>query len=112
MGPELLKLLPRVLAAKAAGTPLRIRGGRTKDFYGESLVGEPLEVGGYSGIVDYEPSELVICARCGTPLAEIEATLAERGQFLGFEPPRFGRGPGPAGIHAAAGGSATIGGTI
>jgi glycolate oxidase FAD binding subunit len=87
---ELLKLQERVLAAKTRHTPLQLHGGRTKDFYGESLAGEPLDLSGYRGIVDYEPSELVLTARCGTPLADIETALAERGQFLGFEPPRFG----------------------
>ena len=82
----------RILAAVAGGHTLRIRGGGTKDFYGQSVEGEILDIGGYDGIVDYEPSELVITARCGTPLAHIEAMLAERGQMLAFEPPHFGDG--------------------
>jgi glycolate oxidase FAD binding subunit len=69
---------------------LRIRGGGTKDWYGQALQGEILDTRGYVGIVDYEPTELVITARCGTPLAEIEAVLAERRQMLAFEPPHFG----------------------
>jgi glycolate oxidase FAD binding subunit len=85
---ELLKLRERVLVAAQQRTPLQIHGARTKDFYGEYISGEPLDVGDYRGIIDYEPSELVITARCGTRLTEIEAALAERGQFLGFEPPR------------------------
>jgi len=93
----------RVRAAAAAGTPLRIRGGGSKDWYGQRLEGEILDTRGYAGIIDYEPTELVITARCGTPLAEIEAVLAERGQMLAFEPPHF----------AAAGASgATLGGAI
>lgn len=69
---------------------MRIRGGGSKDFYGGTLQGEPLDVGSYRGIVDYEPSELVLTARAGTPLSEIEAALQERGQMLAFEPPHFG----------------------
>ena len=77
----------RVIAANRDGTPLRLRGSGTKDFYGESLEGEILDLRGHSGIVEYEPSELVITARCGTPIAEIEKALAASGQFLAFEPP-------------------------
>jgi glycolate oxidase FAD binding subunit len=81
----------RILAA-VADAPLRIRGGGSKDFYGQDTRGELLDTRAYSGIVAYEPTELVLTARCGTPLAEVEATLAERGQMLAFEPPRFGAG--------------------
>jgi glycolate dehydrogenase FAD-binding subunit len=80
----------RVLHAAAAGTPLRLIGGGTKDFYGQDLVGERFETGAYAGIVDYDPTELVITACCGTPLAEVERTLAGAGQMLAFEPPQFG----------------------
>jgi glycolate oxidase FAD binding subunit len=73
-----------------AGNPLRLRGGGSKDFYGQALAGEVLDTRPYRGIVAYEPTELVITARCGTPLAEIEAVLAARGQMLAFEPPHFG----------------------
>jgi glycolate oxidase FAD binding subunit len=93
----------RVRGAAADKRPLRIRGGGTKDWYGQQLDGEILDTRAYSGIVDYEPTELVITARCGTPLAEIEAALAERKQMLAFEPPHF--------AHFGDGG-ATIGGTI
>jgi glycolate oxidase FAD binding subunit len=82
-----------------ARRPLRIRGGGTKDWYGQRLEGDVLDTREYTGIVDYEPTELVITARCGTPLVEVEAALAERGQMLAFEPPHFGAG-------------ATIGGAI
>ena len=70
--------------------PLRIRGGGSKDFYGGPLAGAALATGGYSGIVSYEPTELVVTARCGTPLAELELALAARRQFLACEPPGFG----------------------
>jgi len=82
--------------------PLRIRGGGSKDFYGGPLAGEPLDVSAYRGIVSYEPSELVVTARAGTPLAELTAVLAERGQWLAFEPPTF-RGPATLGGAMAAG---------
>ena len=52
-------------------TPLRIRGAGSKDFYGGLLAGEVLDVSGHRGIVAYEPTELYITAKCGTPLAEI-----------------------------------------
>ena len=80
----------QVRAAAASGTTLRIRGGGTKDWYGQSFDGEILDTREHTGIVDYEPTELVITARCGTPLAEIEAVLAEQNQMLAFEPPHFG----------------------
>lgn len=80
----------QVRAAVASGTTLRVRGGGTKDWYGQSFEGEILDTREHTGIVDYEPTELVITARCGTPLAEIEAVLAEQNQMLAFEPPHFG----------------------
>ncbi len=80
----------QILAAGAARRTLRIRGGGTKDWYGQAFDGEILDTRSYSGIVDYEPTELVITARAGTPLAQIEAALAERNQMLAFEPPHFG----------------------
>jgi glycolate oxidase FAD binding subunit len=90
----------RIRAAGARGMPLRLRGAGTKDFYGESLEGEVLELRGHAGIVHYEPSELVITARCGTALSELERTLAEQGQFLPCEPPRFGADPTVGGVIA------------
>jgi len=82
----------QVLEAAAARRPLRIRGGGTKDFYGQALDGDILDTRAHAGIVDYEPTELVITARCGTPLADIEAALARHHQMLAFEPPHFGPG--------------------
>jgi glycolate oxidase FAD binding subunit len=84
--------------ATAKRTPLRLRGGGSKDFYGQGLQGEIVDTRGYAGIVDYDPTELVITARCGTPLADIEAALSRHHQMLAFEPPHFG--------------SATLGGCI
>ena len=82
----------QILGAASAGRTLRIRGGGTKDWYGQALEGEVLDTRALNGIVDYEPTELVITARCGTPLAHVETALAERGQMLAFEPPHFGDG--------------------
>jgi len=76
------------LAAESR-SPLRIRGAGSKDFYGGMLAGDVLDVAGYRGIIAYEPTELYITAKCGTPLAEIEAALAEKDQMLAFEPPHF-----------------------
>jgi len=83
------ELIERVLQAIATRTPLCIRGGGSKTFYGRACTGEALDVSGHRGIVAYEPTELVITARAGTPLAEIEAALAANNQMLPFEPPHF-----------------------
>ena len=80
---------------------LRFRGGGSKDFYGERLEGEVLDTRGFSGLVEYDPTELVVSARCGTPLAELEALLGERGQMLAFEPPHFGAAATVGGMVAA-----------
>jgi glycolate oxidase FAD binding subunit len=76
--------------AAADGKTLRIRGSGSKDFYGVALEGDVLDTSGHTGVVDYEPSELVMTVRSGTRLAEVEARLAECGQMLAFEPPHFG----------------------
>ena len=89
----------RVLAAIAQRTPLAIRGGGSKEFYGRTIPGETLDIGAHSGIVTYDPAELVMTARAGTRLSVIEAALADAGQWLPFEPPRFGD-------------AATLGGTV
>jgi glycolate oxidase FAD binding subunit len=101
MEPVLARLVDRVRAAAAAGTPLAIRGGGSKDFYGEPATGEALSTGELRGIVSYEPSELVVTVRAGTPLAELEQVLAARGQCLPFEPPHFGGGATVGGMVAA-----------
>jgi len=92
----------QVRAAAATGKPLRIRGGGSKDFYGQSLQGDILDMRALAGVVSYEPSELVVTARAGTPLAELEAMLAGQGQCLPFEPPHFGP-------HATVGGMVASG---
>ncbi len=94
-------LIEPVRAAFHARTPLRIVGGGTKAFCGEPARGEPLVTTGWSGIVSHEPSELVVTVRAGTPLAELEAALAEQGQGLPFEPPHFAPGGTVGGMVAA-----------
>lgn len=90
----LSELCEQVVTARAAQRQLLIRGGGTRLFYGGPLPPEGaaswLDLSAYHGVVSYEPSELVLTARAGTPLAEIETLLASQGQMLAFEPPRFG----------------------
>jgi glycolate dehydrogenase FAD-binding subunit len=94
-------LRERIADAAARGAPLRLRGGGSKDFYGGAPRGELLDTRGHAGIVDYEPTELVVTARCGTPLAELEGALAAQSQMLAFEPPHFGAGATLGGCVAA-----------
>jgi glycolate oxidase FAD binding subunit len=101
MEAQLNSLIDAVRQSAADGRTLRLRGGGSKDFWGQSLTGEVLDTRAYQGIVSYEPSELVVTARCGTPLAELEAALAEKGQCLAFEPPHFGPGATVGGMVAA-----------
>ncbi len=91
----------RIRSAAAGKKPLRLRGGGTKDFYGQALQGEVLDTRAYAGIVAYEPTELVVTVRCGTPLAELEAALRAQGQYLAFEPPHFGSTATVGGMLAA-----------
>jgi glycolate oxidase FAD binding subunit len=99
---QLIQITERVRAAAADAVPLRIRGGGTKDFHGLALQGELLDTRALAGVVSYEPSELVVTVRAGTPLAEVEALLAAQGQCLPFEPPHF----------EGAEGRATVGGMV
>src|SRR2546426_7446334 len=101
MDSALEKLSETVRDAGRSKRALRVRGGGTKDFYGQALEGEVLDTRGHNGIVTYEPSELVITARCGAKLSEIEATMRERGQMLAFEPPHFGEDATLGGAVAA-----------
>lgn len=91
----------QVRAAAADRRAIVIQGGGSKAFYGLPVEGERLDARQYKGIVAYEPTELVITARCGTSLAEIEAAVAERGQMLAFEPPRFSPASTIGGVVAA-----------
>ena len=80
----------QIRAAAAAGYPLNIEGAGSKRWYGNPVVAQQqLATTGHAGIVDYDPAELVLTARSGSTLADIEATLAEHGQMLAFEPPRY-----------------------
>jgi glycolate oxidase FAD binding subunit len=90
----------RVRSAAAAKTPLAIRGGGTRDFYGEAIVGDVVNMMPFAGIVDYDPTELVVTARAGTPVAEIDDALAACGQMLGCDAPRFGAGSTFGGLVA------------
>jgi len=102
MDSALAQTLERVRAALADRTPLRVRGGGTKDFHGaRALAGQPLDTRALTGVVAYEPSELVVTARAGTPLAELEALLAAHGQCLPFEPPHYASGATVGGMVAA-----------
>ena len=95
-------LQERVRAAHADQTLLRIRGGGTKDFHGgRALAGNVLDTRALTGIVSYEPSELVVTVRAGTPLTELQALLAEQGQCLPFDPPHFGAGATVGGMVSA-----------
>jgi len=83
---QILQEFKTRIAAASGAQPLQIRGGGSKHWYGQRPTGELLDTGGYSGIVEYEPTELVITARCGTPLSEIDAVLASR-RGLAASPP-------------------------
>ena len=86
-------------AAAASHKPIAIQGGNSKAFYGRATAGTTVSVSEHRGILDYTPSELVISARAGTPLTEIESVLAQEEQMLPFEPPHFAA-------------SATLGGSV
>lgn len=87
------------------GVSLRVRGGGSKDHLGDLAQGELLDTRTWQGIESYEPSELVMRVRAGTPLREVEAVLADKGQHLAFEPPRYA-------FAATQDGEPTIGGVV
>lgn len=94
------ELAEQVARAAAAKTPLRVVGGDSKAFIGRSVDGALLSVAQHRGIVNYQPKELVLTARAGTPLREIEAVLADQGQMLPFEPPHLAEGSTLGGVIA------------
>jgi glycolate oxidase FAD binding subunit len=94
-------LLEQVKQARENATPLRIQGGNTKAFLGREVAGEILDTRAHRGIVSYDPTELVISVRAGTPLSELLATLDAKGQMLPCEPPSFGEGATVGGMIAA-----------
>jgi glycolate oxidase FAD binding subunit len=93
------QLQDKVRQAIQTGEKLIIKAGGTKDFYGRSTSGKEISIAEHQGIINYEPTELVITARAGTKLKIIEQILSENNQMLAFEPPAFGN-------------NATLGGTI
>ncbi len=99
--PAIKRISERIRAAAADHQQLCIRGSGSKDFYGEPPQGEALSTSELVGITSYEPSELFITAAAGTTLVELEAALAEKGQYLAFEPPRFGPSATVGGMVAA-----------
>lgn len=94
-------LAEQVRAAGADGRRLTIRGAGSKAFLGHAVEGDPLEAGAHRGVIHYEPTELMLTARAGTPLAEVEALLAENGQMLACEPPVLAGGATLGGAVAA-----------
>jgi len=93
------ELQAQVLNAYKNKTALNIQAGNSKLFYGNKITAQPLDVSQHQGVISYEPTELVITARAGTRLIDIEKTLDDNNQMLAFEPPSFSD-------------SATLGGTI
>ena len=81
-------LVTQVVQAYTENTPLVITAGGSKTFYGNAVEGSALDVTSHTGIIEYQPSELVITARSGTPLVELEDALQQNNQQLAFEPPR------------------------
>jgi len=93
------RIVEQVSAALKPGTALAIQGGNSKAFYGYPVAAEPLDTSAHTGIVEYDPGELVLTCRAGSRLSEIRGSLADNGQHLPFDPPAFGD-------------SATVGGTV
>ncbi|MFL9864848.1 glycolate oxidase subunit GlcE [Paraburkholderia fungorum] len=93
------RLVAEVSQAHRGGTPLKIRGGNSKAFLGRPVPGTPIDTRSHRGVVSYDPTELVITARAGTPVAELNAVLDAAGQMLPCEPPVFN-------------GTATVGGMV
>lgn len=90
VGDASAQLVDAVRQALHEQQPLRIRGGDTKAFLGRSVAGRELDTRAHCGIVQYDPSELVVTVRSGTPVAHLMAVLDEAGQTLPCEPPTFG----------------------
>jgi glycolate oxidase FAD binding subunit len=93
------RLVAEISQARADGTPLKIRGGNSKAFLGGPVQGKPIDTRSHRGVLSYDPTELVITARAGTPVAELNAVLDAAGQMLPCEPPAFD-------------GTATVGGMV
>lgn len=89
----------QLLEIRSSGESVSIEGGATKSFMGRKSHGTTLSMSNHFGVIAYEPTELVLTVRAGTPLESVESMVTEQGQMLGFEPPAYGK-------------QATIGGTI
>ncbi len=96
-----LRLVEQVREAGETRRPLAIAGGNTKSFYGREITGTPLEVTAHRGVVEYQPTELVMTVKAGTPIEEINRELGQHNQMLGFDPPRFSPGATVGGAVAA-----------
>jgi len=101
MAEQYQQQIEQIRAAADSGQALNIVGSDSKAFYGEAATGSVLYTNQNRGIVDYDPAELVMVACAGTPLSEIQATLAEQGQMLGFEPPFIKQGASLGGAVAS-----------
>ncbi len=101
MQDALQTIADKLRKAAEQGRPVRVRGGGTKDFYGQQLCGELLDTRPLAGITAYEPSELVVTVGAGTRLGDLQDALAERQQYLPFEPPQFGNAGTVGGMVAA-----------
>lgn len=100
MGDYSAQLQEAVRRAYKAREPLYLNaGGSKRHLSGRDCMAPELDISRHSGIVDYQPDELVLSARAGTPLQEIVTTLQEKNQCLPFEPPLFN-------------GKSTLGGTV
>ncbi len=95
----LSQLLDQVRSAISDSEPLCIVGGNSKRHLAREQVGKPINVANYAGVVEYEPTELVVTVRAGTTLSELQEILGQENQFLACDPPDFD-------------GKATIGGTL
>jgi glycolate oxidase FAD binding subunit len=95
------ELATQIAAVAASGGAVEIIGGDSKRFYGEAVDGLAIEVAGHSGVIDYDPAELVITLRAGCRLAEVETLLSGQRQMFGFEPPHFGAGATIGGMVAS-----------
>lgn len=102
MSDQSLALQQQVKENIEHGQAMQITAGGSKTFYAQEITGEALSVKDHSGIIEYEPTELVVTARCGTRLQDLEATLAEQNQMLAFEPPAYSE-------HATLGGCVAAG---
>jgi len=95
------ELTTTVAQAVDSGTALKIVGGGSKSFFGNPVKAQALEVGMHTGVIDYDPAELVITLRAGCKLEEVEALLADNNQMLGFEPLHLGNDATIGGVLAS-----------